>query len=162
MLLLCLFLCLFLSSTGYAFLRGGGPERWTAGLFLTAYALSVAVQTSWATRYDIVEAGIFAVDTTLFVTILGITLTANRFWPICMSGLVAMPLAAHIVKLMDPTLIPGAYQVLLAGWSYPAVFLLAVATWRHQRRLRRLGVDPSWSNSLPIADLPIRLRQPKA
>lgn len=156
------FLSLLLATSAYAFCRGGAPERYVASLFIAAYAMSVAVQSDWATRYDLVEPGVFAVDAALFVAVLCVALTANRFWPICMTGLVTMPLAAHIVKLVDPTIIPSAYQTLLAGWSYPAVVLLAIATRRHQRRLRRLDADPSWSSSFPRVGRAIRALRPKA
>lgn len=160
MILIAIFLCLLVATSTYAWICGGAPERYAAILFISAYVLSIAVQSNWATRYDIVELGVFAVDFALFLAMLFIALTANRFWPICMTGIVAMPLATHLVKSVDPTLIPAAYQTLLAAWAYPTLVLLAVATWRHQKRLRRLGADPPWSGSSPLAVL-LTLRDPR-
>ena len=148
---LLLFLCLLLATAAYAWLRGGAPERWAAGLFISAYLLTIVVRSPWTNRYVLVETGVFAVDVALFLAMLTLALAANRFWPVWMTAIVAMPLAAHLVKLADSEIIPGAYQFLLAGWAYPTLALLAAATWRHQRRLRRLGADPSWSNSFPRA-----------
>lgn len=152
-----LFLCLLLATSAYAWRRGGAPERLAAAFFISAYVLTIAVRSPWTNRYVLVEAGVLVVDASLVLAMLVLALTANRFWPTCMTAIVAMQLAAHAVKMADPTIIPGAYQLLLAGWSYPAVVLLAGATWRHQRRLRRTGADPSWSGLFPRAGQTIRV-----
>src|SRR4029079_17175030 len=43
----------------------------------------------------------------------------------------------HILKGIDPDLLPRAYGAALQFWSYPILLILAVGTFRTQRRLGR-------------------------
>jgi len=53
--------------------------------------------------------------------------------------------------MLIPELLPQAYFVIAAIWAYPMLIVLTIGTYRHQQRLRRFGVDRSWSDfsSLP-------------
>jgi hypothetical protein len=52
--------------------------------------------------------------------------------------------ATHFIKLVHPDVIRVIYAFAMAMWSYPMVLLLALGTWRHQRRLKRQGYDLDW------------------
>jgi hypothetical protein len=41
------------------------------------------------------------------------------------------------MKAIDERLLPVAYGAAIALWSYPILIILAVATWRGQRRAAR-------------------------
>ncbi len=58
---------------------------------------------------------------------------------------------SHIPMMLIPDLLPQAYYVIAAFWVYPMLIVLTIGTYRHQQRLRRFGVDRSWSDysSLP-------------
>jgi hypothetical protein len=132
---------------GYAWIKGGAPERAGALIFAAAAVLSTALASARPSRFGSVELGVFAVDVAMLAALLVLALRANRFWPLCVTALQVIGTAGHAVKLADPKVFPLAYAIVLALWSYPMLFLLALGTWNHQKRLTRYGADKSWSNS---------------
>jgi hypothetical protein len=131
----------------YAMLRGGAPERIGISILGVGSILTVVAVSAPAMRFGSVEIGIFLVDFAALVGFLLLALRAERWWPLWVTSLQAIGTAAHAVKLTDPEVIRWAYAFALAFWSYPMLFLLALGTWNHQRRLARFGVDRSWSSS---------------
>jgi len=69
-----------------------------------------------------------------FVTV---ALRSKRFWPLWVAGLQLTTSLGHILKGIDPDLLPRAYGAALQFWSYPILLILAVGTFRTQRRLGR-------------------------
>jgi hypothetical protein len=139
------FLALLFLVCGYAWRKGGAPERAVAlillvGTFLTALAASLP-----AVSYDTVEIGILLVDIVAFLALFGVALFAERFWPMCIAGLQLVGLAGHLAMSTQPGLLPWAYAFILSIWSYPMLALLALGTWRHVHRQRRDGAEPDWS-----------------
>ena len=65
-----------------------------------------------------------------------VALRSERFWPLWISGLQLTTSVAHFFKVIDPTLLPMAYSAAARIWSYPILVILAVGTWRSQRRAR--------------------------
>ena len=108
--------------------------------------LTLATISAQGANYRSVEIGVFFVDLATFAAFLALALRAERFWPSWLAALQLLGALSHIIKLMDPALPPRAYAVAAIFWSYPMILLLALGTWRHQRRLRRLGFDRSWSS----------------
>lgn len=147
MLLVLLSIILQLLTSGYAWWKGGAPERIVALLMLAAYALSMAVQSQFSNRFYGVEAGIFLVDGVMLLALLAVALRAERFWPIWMTGLQAVAVAAHLAKMVSPAVMPVAYATMLAFWSFPMMAILVIGTYRHSRRMAALGADRSWSDS---------------
>lgn len=130
---------------GYAFVRGGSPERVGAAIMVAASVLSSLLLSASTARFVSVELGIFFVDVATLVAFFALALRAERYWPLWVTALQIIAVGGHAVKLADPDTVRGAYAFLMAFWSYPMVLLLALGTWRHQQRLVRNGVDPSWS-----------------
>jgi hypothetical protein len=131
----------------YAFVAGGAPER----LGATAYALA-CVASSFAfsplpVQYRSVETGVFIVDVLVFVAFILLALRANRFWPLWVSALLGLGVLAHPARLAGPGAVPWAYQMIMSIWSYPILAIIAIGTFNHQQRLKRFGVDRSWSSS---------------
>ena len=133
--------------SGYAFLKGGSPERIGTTILAVGSIVTLAVLWSRTHRYGSVEVGIFIVDSVCLVAFVALALRAERFWPLWIAALQVIGTAAHVIKLVDPTLISRAYAFAMAFWSYPMLLLIALGTWRHQRRLAVFGVDRSWSSS---------------
>lgn len=136
----------------YAWFKGGPPERIGATILAVGSVLSLAALSSGAGRFGSVEVGIFLVDVATLFGFLILALLAKRFWPLWLTALQAVGIAGHAVKLVDTATIPLAYAFILAFWSYPMLLLIALGTWRHQRRLARFGTDPSWSSSSAGSD----------
>jgi hypothetical protein len=149
MLRLFFFVALQLSVSMYAIVRGGAPERIVGGLMLVAFSASMLMQSQFPVRFHGVELGIFIVDCAMLAALLAVALRAERFWPIWMTGLQAVAVAAHLAKMANPAVIPWAYAAMLAFWSYPMMAMLAIGTWRHRRRMAAFGADRSWSSSSP-------------
>lgn len=149
MLRVYVFIALLVLATGYALARGGAPEKVAAGLFLAAFVASMLVQSQFPVRFYGVELGVFIVDCAMLAALLAVALRAERFWPIWMTGLQAVAVAAHLAKMANPAVIPWAYAAMLAFWSYPMMAMLAIGTWRHRQRMAAFGADRSWSSSSP-------------
>lgn len=147
MVKLVLFNALLILCCGYAFWRGGAPERITAAIFVVGTALTRA-STFYAGRgFGSVEVEVLLVDVACLIGFLVIALRAQRFWPLWVTALQIIGTAGHAVKLLAPDMIPWGYAFLLAVGSYPMLLLIALGTWRHQQRLALNGADPSWSSS---------------
>jgi len=99
--------------------------------------------------YSAIEVGIALTDLTLFLVIVGIALVSTRFWPIVMASMMGCGLFGHLTKPLGPDILPRAYYIAVAFWSYPELILLAAATWRHRVRFARYGVDYAWVWQLP-------------
>lgn len=136
---------LMLSCWAYALLRGGAPERIGATVLVAGSYLSLYAFSGLPGGFTSLEAGVFRVDIAVFIAFLILALFAERFWPMWVASLQAMGTAGHLVKVVDPTIVPWAYAIVLLIWSYPIILLMVLGTWRHQKRLARFGADKSWS-----------------
>lgn len=135
----------FLLCCGYAWWRGGGPERSAATIIFVGVVLTRMAMGPWTGRWTSVENGVLIVDVAVLLALLAVALKAERFWPLWLTALHLLGIAGHLVKMLDPVLIRWGYAFLIAIWSYPMLALLVLATWSHQRRLARFGADRSWS-----------------
>jgi len=143
---------LLLASCGYAWGRGGPPERIAAGILFVGVVLTHFAYSGWSSRWSTVENGVFAVDLLVLISFLALALVAERFWILWMTALHLIGTMGHLVKLADPTLIPWGYRFAIAATSYPMCLLIAFGTWKHRQRLARFGADRSWSSfSVPSA-----------
>lgn len=161
MLHVSLFWALLIAVCGISFRFGGGPERWTAAMFLAAAVLTRLSFEPVAQRFYEMEVLTLVIDLALLLGLVAILVLSDRYWPICMVALQAFSVAAHVARKLDPEIVRKAYSVALAGPSYLMLPLLLVATVRHQRRLRSRGADGSWSGSsiAPPAKHPPRSRK---
>jgi hypothetical protein len=130
----------------YAMFRGGAPERVGATILAIGSFVSISVVSGPANRFGAVETGVFLADVATLAGFLILALHAERYWPLWLAAFQAIGTAGHAVKLVDPGTVREAYAFILAFWSYPLLFLIALGTYRHQQRLARFGVDRSWSN----------------
>jgi hypothetical protein len=147
MLNTAVYLALLVACCCYAFLRGGAPEKIAAAIIAVGSALTFAAMPTSAASYNSVRLDTFLIDLACLVAFLILALRAERYWPLWVTALQMVAIAGHGVKLADPDVIRRAFAFALAFWSYPMLLLIAIGTWRHQRRLARFGTDPSWSSS---------------
>jgi hypothetical protein len=138
---LLLFGCFF-----YAWLRGGGPEKAAATIILVGSLATPLLTPGLSVRFSSVETGILLVDASALLALLLVALFAERYWPLWVVALHIVGMAAHGVRMVDPTIMRWAYGFAIAFWSYPMLLLIIVGTWRHQQRLARFGADKSWSS----------------
>ena len=121
----------------YAWLRGGGDERVVAATCLAGTAATMLVISPLRHRYYGVEGGLLLVDLAVLAGFITVALRSKRFWPLWVAGLQLTTSLGHILKGMDQDLLPQAYGAALQFWSYPILVILAVGTFRTQRRLNR-------------------------
>jgi hypothetical protein len=134
MLRLLIFSALLFGSCGYAWFRGRTDERFVALTCITATLASTAVVSSFTTLYSGLELGILLIDIATLAAFVFVALRSERFWPLWVSGLQLTTSVAHLLKVIDPTLLPIAYSAAARMWSYPILIVLAVGTWRGARR----------------------------
>ena len=94
--------------------------------------------------YHSLDWGFLAIDLFGSAATITLALFAHRFWPMVVAVLHILPLLAHICRALDVSMNPIAYLTMQVASSWLLPPLLLLATWRHQRRLRRNGSDPSW------------------
>jgi len=117
-------------------------------VMIIGVALTPIVANPVSRRFYGVETGVFTLDALILIAFSVIALRANRFWPMGVVMFHGMSVLGHILKMVDPHLIRIAYMMMLTFWIYPQLLLLVLGTWRHQRRRKLTGADPSWSISL--------------
>ena len=124
----------------YAFLRGSRDER-LVGLICVAGALVTHLVISpVAERFETVETPVMIVDVAVFAGFVLVALRSERFWPLWVAGLQLTTMMGHFLKAFDSDLLPRAYGAAMAFWAYPIVLILAVGTWRRDRRTGRRQV----------------------
>lgn len=143
------FFSLWFTACCYAGIRGGAPERLAAVAQFLAVVLTVASDLIAKGPWSGLEASIALTDVSLFLTMFVIAMVSTRFWPLLQTSMLGCELFGHLAKTLGPDILPRAYYMTVAFWGYPTVVLLAVATWRHRRRLKRYGVDYAWMWQLP-------------
>lgn len=122
---------LLLGACGYAWLRGRRDERVAAVVCVAASFASLLLVTRL--RFSEIEYGILAVDLAVLASFVAVALRSERFWPLWVSGLQMTSTVPHVLKLIDPGLMPFAYAAAETIWSYPILIIIAVGTWRVER-----------------------------
>lgn len=131
---LILYNALLITACGYAWLRGRSDERIAATVCFAASFASLLFLTRL--RFSEIEIGILIVDLAVLGAFVAVALRSERFWPLWVSGLQLTSTVPHLLKLVDPHLMPFAYAAAETIWSYPILIILAVATWRVPRYQR--------------------------
>ena len=130
---------LLFGACGYAFWRGKAEARIVASAFFIGSFATVAMHSRLRGGYSSLEPGVFAIDVLCLLVFTYAALISDRFWPLWVSGLQLTTSFAHVFKAIDSHLMPLAYAAALRFWGYPILIILAVGTWRQQRRSRLSG-----------------------
>ena len=129
-----IFWAILLLTCGYALWRGRKYEQIAALICLVATVLSVSMSSPLNHRYVGIEFGDVLVDWFVLVAFVFVALRSDRFWPLWVAGLQLTMSISHVLKAIQPDLIPLAYAAAERFWSYPILAIIAVGTWRsHQR-----------------------------
>ncbi len=141
-----IFQALLIICCSYGLIRGGWPERLTVIVMLIGFFLTIAVAAPISERFSNVEVRILLVDTAMLISFFYLALHAERFWTLWLCAMQSIQVLTHLPIIVIPELLPQAYGAVAAIWAYPMLIVLAIGTYRHQQRLRRFGVDKSWSD----------------
>jgi hypothetical protein len=150
MTLATLFFLLLASAALYTMAAGGMPERLTTGLFIVAAVLTPLAENGAGPGgggYAHLQLGVLLIDAALYAALLCLAAYSARFWPVWMSAMQGAEVLAHLLGVTGVPRMNLTYAIMVQAWSYPMIGLLVIATWRHQRRLKKDGDDPSWSFS---------------
>ena len=129
-----LFRTLLIGIVLFALWRGGRDERLVAAICLLGAITTTLALSPINQRFENVEIGVFAIDLTVFIGFLIVALRSCRFWPLWVAGLQLTTTFGHILKGLNADLIPQAYGAALSFWGYLILIILAVGTWRNDRR----------------------------
>jgi hypothetical protein len=129
-----LYLALLAASCGYALWQGDRDARIAAIVCLLATAATVLLLTPGSARYRVLEGGAMAVDLATLAAFVTLALHSRRFWPLWVAGLQLTASFAHMIRIADEALVPLAYAIAERFWSYPILIIIAVGTFRYQRR----------------------------
>lgn len=121
----------------YALLRGKRDERQVGLIFVIGVIATELVLPPARERFASVETRLMFVDLAVFGGFLWVALRSARFWPLWMAGLQLTAMFGHLLKAIDVELFARAYAAALVFWAYPMLLVLAVGTWRNERRTRR-------------------------
>lgn len=125
---------LLFGACGYAWARGKTDARIVAtGFFIGSFA-TYGLRSHFAGEYGSLETGVMVVDVIALLVFTYAALISDRFWPLWVSGLQLTTSFGHVFRALDSSLLPMAYAAALRFWGYPILIILAVATWRQQRR----------------------------
>lgn len=128
------FWALLLVTCGYALWRGRKYEQLSAVVFITASVASVWARSPVHERYLAVETSDLAIDSFVLVSMIAIALRSDRFWPLWVAGLQLTISMSHLLKAIQPDLLPLAYAAAERFWSYPTLIILFIGAWRQHRR----------------------------
>ena len=129
-----LFWAYLLLICGYALWRGRKDERIAATACLVAVIVTVTVIPPVGARYSAVDSVLLAIDLAMLAVFTVIALTSDRFWPLWVAGLQLTMTTSHLMKALEPELIPRAYAAASVFWSYPILLIILIGTWRTHRR----------------------------
>jgi cyanate permease len=121
----------------YALLRGKRDERQVSIVMIVGLIASELVLPPIRERYEGIETKLMLVDLCVFAGFLWVALRSDRFWPLWIAGLQLTAILGHILKVIDVQLFARAYAAALFFWAWPMVIILAIGTWRANRRDRR-------------------------
>ena len=128
------FWAILLLACGYAMWRGRSDERVIAVACLLASLATRFAISPIQVRYASLETGLMIIDLLVLLVFIWIALRSERFWPLWIAGLQLTNSISHVMKLVNVDLIPQAYGAAAALWSYPILLILAIGTWRSNRR----------------------------
>ena len=128
------FWALLLVTCGYALWRGRRYEQLSALVFITASVVSVLARSPAHERYLGIEISDLVIDLLVLVALVAIALRSDRFWPLWVAGLQLTISMSHLLKAIQPDLVPLAYAAAERFWSYPTLIILFIGAWRQHRR----------------------------
>ena len=138
------FAAILLLSIGFAFARGGGPEKWGALVIVTMTAIQVGSASVEPRRFHEVDIASVVVDTYGVIGFGAIALYARRAWPIWAAALQILSLSSHFARQVDAGVSPMVYALMKSSPTFFVLLALLAGTVAHRRRLRAYGSDPGW------------------
>jgi hypothetical protein len=138
-----IFIALFIGSTLYAFWKGGGPERWAAGILLVGVVLTGLAEHFETARFSTIQWCVAAVDCFVLAGFMTIALLSTRYWPMWLAALQIIQLSSDFTRAL-PGMIDLVYAIASSLIGYPLCIIIAMGTARHRLRTARHGAQHAW------------------
>ncbi|MDV3456023.1 hypothetical protein RZN05_03445 [Sphingomonas sp. HF-S4] len=119
---------------GFAWWKGGMPERIASGMFLIAWLVSMATDSPYAIRYHEVQLNYLLIDFTLLVGLLLLTRATRRRWTVLAASLQSLIVLAHLARAISPHQWALVYMIMTTIWPYLQLLVLIGGTVTHWRR----------------------------
>ena len=135
----------------FAWLKGDGPEKWTANVLVGMVVLYHALHLAFPhdDTFDGIIYQHFVLDLLVLVALVPIAMRANRIYPICILAAQLLAVVTHFNRGAVPDGMEFAYWLLTRAPSYIQIVAFAIGLAFHRRRIRRHGSYRSWRTSLP-------------
>lgn len=116
---------------GLAWAWGRPPERWGATAIFLAYLAALLAQntTDWLSP----QIGLVLVDIGLLTALGGLALRTNRYWLIVATGLQLLTVLAHAAVMLDRSVLPLAYIIVLNLIGYLVLGALLIGIFEGRR-----------------------------
>jgi len=128
-LLACAFNAVLLAICGFAFWRGGRPERIGAtsnfAASLLTDAVRLAIPAAWVPAYYLVT----IIDLAVLVTFFWLATRSTRFWPVWAFGFALADIIISVAGVLMPDTPLIAYHTGLGIYAYLALGALAIGTY---------------------------------
>lgn len=146
-LLALMYNAVLLSVGGYAWVRGGRPERIGAAINVVASFVTGALQLLDRRYYTPAETIVLGIDVAVVIGFYWLAVSTIRFWPVWAFGfaLANLIITAAVLLLPDGSLF--AYRSGLNAYAYLALGALALGTYRVPRSaddMLRDGSRQTW------------------
>ncbi|EQB11386.1 hypothetical protein [Sphingobium lactosutens] len=119
-----------LSVGGYAWVRGGRPERIGAAINIAASFATGALQLIDRRHYAPAEAIVLGIDVVVAISFYWLAIRTTRFWPIWAFGFALANLIMTVAALLLPGVSLFAYHSGLSAYAYLALGALLLGAWR--------------------------------
>lgn len=113
-----------IAACGFAWWKGGRPER----LVATAYAVAALVSFPISSYASGPELWIMGVDVAFLAILLHLALTKDRFWLLWATSFHMASVATHLAVLMRAEVLPAAYAHYSIFWGYLVKAMLVAGT----------------------------------
>nr|QXY08330.1 hypothetical protein [uncultured Sphingobium sp.] len=124
---------ILLSAGGYAWVRGGRPERAGAAINIAASFATGALQLFDRRHYAPAEGIVLGIDVAVVISFYWLAIRTNRFWPIWAFGFALANLIMSAAALLLPGVSLFAYHSGLRAYAYLALGALLLGTYHMPR-----------------------------
>jgi len=128
-----MFNTVLLGVTGYAWVRGGLPERIGAGINLVASFATTALRLIDPHFYARGETVVLGIDVAVAAAFFWLAVSTIRYWPLWASGFALGNVIASITAPLVPAAPLFAYHTSLGAYAYLALGALFLGTYHLPR-----------------------------
>lgn len=132
-----------------AFRWGKAPERIAALSVGSVFFLDLPYHAIFGAgiRFDTIDVGHAVMDVIAGLLLTALALFSNRFYPLWLASFQWLAITSHLVRDLNPEMLPLAYALMVIVPSYMQQLVLAIGIAAHHRRERVYGPYRSWRTS---------------